>query len=238
MSDLTASSDYSAGSRFYLNLSLWMWVLAIVGFGPGYASAMVDGSWIRSIPVHLHAAIYVGWLALFTYQVSLPSKGQLARHRSFGRLLVGYGCLMIVAGLVVTFSRFVDRVAADQFFEAQQSLIHPLSDMVIFPVLFGLAIYYRRSPEIHKRLMVMATTFLLIAAVGRMAFLPAHPLVYDFVWLSPIWLAMIRDAVVSRMVHPAYAIGLLTLGLVPYRTIIVETAPYQDFTHWLAAQLV
>jgi uncharacterized membrane protein YozB (DUF420 family) len=224
-------------SRFYLYLSLWMWVLAIVGFGPGYVSTMVDGSWIRSIPVHLHAAIYVGWLGLFAYQVTLPSQGQLARHRRFGRLLVGYACLMIVVGLVVTFSRFADRVMANELVEAQQNLIHPLSDLLIFPFLFGLAVYYRGSAETHKRLMVMATTFLLIAAVGRMEFLPQSVLVYDLVWLSPIWLAMLRDAAVNRMLHPAYGIGLLALGVVPFRTAIIEMAPYQDFTNWLAAVL-
>lgn len=229
-----------AGGRFYLYLSGWMWLMAIVGFGPGYVSALLDGSWTRSIPVHLHAAVYVGWLGLFTWQVSLPARGQLVEHRRLGRYLVGYAVAMIAVGLVVTFSRFADRVAADQLELAQQMLIHPLSDMVIFPVLFALAIGYRRSPTVHKRLMVVATTFLLVAAVGRMAFLgrPAHPLVYDLVWLSPIWIAMVRDVLIHRRLHPAYAVGLLALGLVPYRSLLVETSPYQDFTVWLAALLV
>jgi hypothetical protein len=231
------SGASEVASRFYLYLSLWMWVLAIVGFGPGYVSALVEGTWIRSIPVHLHAVVYVGWLALFTYQVALPSGGQLARHRRLGMALVTYAALMIVVGLVVTFSRFADRVAADEFVVAQHSLIHPLSDMFIFPLLFGLAVYFRKFPATHKRLMVVATTFLLVAAVGRMSFLgdPPPTLVYDLVWLSPIWIAMVRDAIVSRMIHPAYAIGLLALAFVPLRTAVVETSPYQDFTHWLAA---
>ena len=83
----SGSGDEGLGEierRFYLYLSLWMWLLAIVGFGPGYVSAMVDGSWIRSIPVHLHAVVYVGWLALFTYQVNLPASGQLDKHRRLG----------------------------------------------------------------------------------------------------------------------------------------------------------
>lgn len=240
MSEISAAGGQSqvgeAGNRFYLYLSLWMWGLAIVGFGPGYVSALVEGVWIRSVPVHVHAVVYVGWLALFTYQVSLPAAGQVARHRRLGAILAGYAGLMIVVGLIVTFSRFADRVVAGELAEAQFSLIHPLSDMVIFPVLFGLALYFRKSAETHKRLMVVATTFLLIAAVGRMSFLGTPPatLVYDLVWLSPIWLAMIRDAVVLRIVHPAYAVSLAFLALVPFRTALVETAPYQDFTLWLA----
>ena len=234
-SDLPGSTSDRTQSGFYLYLSLWMWVLAIVGFGPGYGSALVDGSWTRSIPVHLHAVIYVGWLALYTYQVSLPARARLARHRRLGQMLVGYAGLMIVVGLVVTFSRFADRVAANELVAAQQALIHPLSDMFIFPVLFGLAVYFRRSPETHKRLMVMATTYLLVAAVGRMSFLPSNNLIYDFVWLSPIWFAMIPDAFVYRILHPTYAIGLLALGVVPYRGTFVDTPVYQDLTRWLAS---
>jgi hypothetical protein len=158
---LQSKAPVQSVNRYYLYLSLWMWLLAIVGFGPGYVSALVDGSWIKSIPVH------------------------------------------------------------------------PLTDMLIFPTLFGMAVYFRRSPGIHKRLMVVATTFLLVAAVGRMTFLgePPHPLVYDLVWLSPIWLAMIRDALLHRMLHPAYTISLILLAVVPFRTALVETAPYEHFTN-------
>ncbi|MEQ9005132.1 MAG: hypothetical protein RIE74_16345 [Pseudomonadales bacterium] len=234
--DLGDRSLRGSGRRFYVYLSLLMWLLALVGFGPGYISALVDGTWARSLPIHVHAFVYVGWLALFTYQVSLPSAGQIATHKRLGKALVVYAVLMVVVGLTVTFSRFAERVAADELVAAQHALIHPLSDMVIFPVLFGLAVYFRATPEVHKRLMVVATTFLLVAAVGRMSFLgnPPSTLVYDLVWLSPIWIAMARDAFVSRRVHPVYAISMVTLGLVPLRTAIVETPPYQHFTVWLA----
>ncbi|MDH5311632.1 MAG: hypothetical protein OEY08_16905 [Gammaproteobacteria bacterium] len=223
-------------STFYLYLSLWMWALAIAGFGPGYLSSLVGGTWIRSVPVHVHAAVYVGWLAAFTYQANLPAAGRLDQHRRLGRQLVIYAVLMVVIGLTVTFSRFADFVEAGQLDTARAALIHPLSDMLIFPVLFVLAVRYRRSPETHKRLMVVATTMLLVAAVGRMTFLgnPPDPLVYDLVWLSPVWIAMLRDAVVYRSVHPAYAVPILTLSVVPYRYLLVDTRPYMAFTAWLA----
>ena len=85
----------------------------------------------------------------------------------------------------------------------------------------------------------MATTFLLIAAVGRMSFLgnPPPTLLYDLIWLSPIWIAMLRDALVNRALHPAYAISLVALGFVPMRAAIVATGPYQEFTSWLAVTL-
>ncbi|HEY5645163.1 MAG TPA: hypothetical protein VIS76_04435 [Pseudomonadales bacterium] len=236
----SARSTVRSQSQFYLYLSLWMWAIAIVGFGPGYVSAWADGTWVRSLAVHIHALVYVGWLALFTWQVTLPSRGRVDSHRRLGRVLAAYAILMVAVGLTVTFSRFADWLAADGLAAAQANLIHPLSDMLIFPVLFGLAIYYRSSPAIHQRLMVVATTMLLVAAVGRMKFLGEHgppPLLYDLIWLSPIWIAMARDAVRYRMVHPAYALSGLLLAAVPYRTVLVDTAPYREFTTWLATQL-
>jgi len=223
-------------SRFYLYLSIWMWVIAIAGFGPGYASSLIHGTWIRSIPVHMHAVVYVCWLAIFTYQSSLPAAGQLARHRALGRQFVIYAVLMVVIGLTVTFSRFGDFVEAGRMDTAREALIHPLSDMLIFPILFALAVHYRRSPDTHKRLMVAATTMLLVAAVARMQFLgsPPHPLVYDLVWLSPIWIALLRDLVVERRLYPAYVVSLLALAFVPYRYLLVDTEPYRSFTGWLA----
>ena len=240
---MTNHPDSSAGvatSRFYVYLSLWMWVLALGGFGPGLVEQVAAGTWL-SMPVilHVHAIVYLGWLALFTYQVSLPGSGQVERHRQFGKLLVAYAGLMVVVGIAVMLSRFAERVAAGQMELARSVLIHPLTDMLVFPVLFGLAVYFRRSPSTHKRLMVAATTMLLIAAVGRMGFLGSPPniLLYDLLWLSPIWVAMIRDVLVHRMLHPAYAISLVLLAVLPLRVVLVATEPYQAFTTWLAGVL-
>ena len=68
-----------------------MWVLAIGGFGPGLVSQLSAGGW-SSIPlvVHAHAIVYFGWLALFSYQVSLSAAGRTDRHRRLGKYLVGY----------------------------------------------------------------------------------------------------------------------------------------------------
>jgi hypothetical protein len=214
-----------------------MWALAVVGFGPGLVAQLSEGGWASISPaVHAHALVYFGWLALFSYQVSLPASGRTDRHRQLGKYLVGYAGLMIVMGVTVMLVRFAERVTAGQTDLASAMLIHPLTDMMVFPVLFGLAVHYRKLPSVHKRLMVVATTMLLIAAVGRMKFLGDPPglVVYDLVWLSPIWIAMIRDAVVHRKLHPAYAVSLLALSLLPLRVMLVSTAPYQSFATWLS----
>jgi hypothetical protein len=61
-------------------------------------------------------------------------------------------------------------------------LIVPLFDLVAFFACFGLAIYWRRKPEIHRRLIFIATCGLLAAAFGRIDYLYLYDLTYMCVW--------------------------------------------------------
>jgi hypothetical protein len=110
--------------------------------------------------------------------------------------------------------------------------------MLVFAPLFAAALYYRRKPELHKRLMIVATTALLIAAVGRIP-LPADlrlPLVY-LLWTSPILVAMAHDFWRQRRVHPVYVLGLVVLVLEGpiSRRIIGASDQWRELTARLAA---
>jgi hypothetical protein len=110
--------------------------------------------------------------------------------------------------------------------------------MLVFAPLFAAAVYYRRRPELHKRLMIVTTTALLIAAVGRMPF-PAdlrNPLVH-VVWTLPILVAMAHDYWRQRRVHPVYVLGMVVLVLEGpiLRGIIRNNDQWADLTARLAA---
>jgi len=55
-------------NRFYVLLSVNFWLIALLGFGPGYWKALTTDAFPLSYVVHLHALMYVGWLVLFTVQ--------------------------------------------------------------------------------------------------------------------------------------------------------------------------
>src|SRR5437773_11275651 len=46
-------------------------------------------------------------------------------------------------------------------------LVVPRFDMVAFSIPFALAVYWRKKPEIHRRLILVATCALTAAAFGR-----------------------------------------------------------------------
>ena len=225
----------------YLVISLVMWAIAMVGFWPGYIGPMAAGTLDKTGAVHFHVLVYVGWLILYTVQSTLPMirKGRL--HRKLGRFGIGYGVLVWFTGIFVTVSRFADRVRLGELDEARIRTLPPLTDMLVFPILFGLAIYYRTRPDLHKRYMVLAGTMLMVAAVARMVLngiIAESPVAFLLIWLSPVLIAVIHDAWFQRRLHPVYGFGMIALSLVSMRMLLIETDAWRTITRWAASALV
>jgi hypothetical protein len=99
-------------------------------------------------------------------------------------------------------------------------------DLCCFAIPFALAIYWRRRPEFHRRLMLIATCGLTDAAFGR------------FPWLtlafSPggvdalIFLGILRDLIVDRRIHKVYlyAFPLLLLFQIFCVQTYLHTSPW------------
>ena len=215
-------------------------LMAVIGFWPTYLQPLFAGASEAGRLIHFHATVYFGWLALFMVQAWFAASGRLRLHMKVGRVGMIYGCAMILVGLLVTFSQFADRVAAGDFAQAQSRLLYPFTDMLIFPAFFGAAIAYRRKPEIHKRWMIVASTYLLVAAVLRMPIIgsPRSQAMFIGLWITPIVLAMVHDYLRQRLIHPAYLIGIATLAASGYRDVIRETGIWRVFTEWLATLFV
>jgi hypothetical protein len=210
--------------------------IAVVGFWRTYFGPLLAGN-VDVLPlIHFHVAVYVGWLVLVITQAALAAMGRVDLHMSLGRFGIGYGVVVILAGLLVGFGMFVVRVRAGAAPEAIGRLFGPVVDMLIFAPLFAAAIYYRRRPGLHKRLMILATTTLLVAAVGRMRpFLPSFAL-QQLVWCSPILLMMAYDYAKQRIVHLVYVFGLLLLlaESQPVRMAARTSDAWRSFGAWLA----
>ena len=209
---------------FNLALAVAMTGIVIAGFWPTYFGRMLDGAFDRPWIIHVHAAVFLGWMALLLTQVALVLLGRRDAHRRIGRAGIGYGALVLCLGLAVTFAAPIMRVVAGEWTRSQAAafLILPLGDMVLFAALFGAAIAYRTRSEIHKRLMLLATVALLFAPSARMA--GEHgPLVLLLVWMAPVAIAMAHDLWVRRRVHGAYLAGtaLLLVGFV--RVLVMES---------------
>ncbi len=194
--------------RAYLAISLA--VVAIVGWGfwPSYFRPLLHGGVHKFWIIHVHAAIFIGWLILVVTQASLVATGHIDLHRRVGTVGIAYGILVSCIGSIISFASPILHVQAHQMPVERASLtvLYNLTDMLVFSGFFAAAIIYRRTPELHKRLILSATVGLASAAVGRV--LPGGSLVYLLVWLTPIFAAMAVDLWVKRRVHPVWLISV------------------------------
>lgn len=234
----TAAGALRAPRRFYVCLAVFITAIVFVGFWPSFFSAVLDGTVDRPPVIHFHAVIYLGWLGLFITQTALAATGRTAAHIKLGKIGIGYGVVVLIVGLIVSFAMFAIRVRAGQLEQATASLMAPLVDMVVFAPLFAAAVHFRRKPALHKRFMIVATTSLLIAAVGRMPFVSSAWLLL-IVWNSPILLAMGYDVVKQRLVHPIYVGGVVLLSAEwLWRRDARSSDTWADICAWLAGFFV
>jgi hypothetical protein len=228
----------TARSKVYVGLALLITAIVFAGFSPSfYGTVVLDAAhpWI----IHVHAAVYVGWLALLVTQAVLAARGQIALHRSVGRFGIAWGVLVLVLGVVVSFAVPAIHVNAGEWpmERAERFLAIPLGDMVLFGGFFGAAIAYRSRPEIHKRLVVLAAVAIMFAAVGRMPYVDGWWLVVTL-WYSPVVVAMAHDFGTKRRVHPVYWIGVVAMAVVFMRVPLSQTEQWRRIGRALLAPFV
>ncbi|OUU78351.1 MAG: hypothetical protein CBC38_07605 [Gammaproteobacteria bacterium TMED78] len=230
----------------YVGISFLCFLIPLIGFWPSYYSLDIIETLQYPIFIHFHQAIYLGWLSLFFAQAWFAANGKLELHMKVGKYLIYYGILLIFTGLVALFGMFYVRVQLGTL-RTPPLEIGPILDMITFSLFFASAIYFRKVPELHKRLMVVATTSLLIAAVVRMWFLNTpgvfrvdnavrNFLIVYPLWTSPILIAMMYDFFRHRIIHPVYVIGLIFLALESpvVRQTIHRNENWIAFGNWLA----
>jgi hypothetical protein len=220
----------------FVPLALLAILMAAVGFWPGYFGPVLAQMKAKTALVHVHALVFTGWLALFTMQAALAATGRIAVHMRLGRWLFAFGAVLIVVGVLTALGRFANDVAANDMALATRRLFAPLRDMIVFAPLLVAGWIYRRRPEIHKRIMLVATNVLLVAAVSRMQFLGAPPpsWIMLLLWPLPTYIAMVHDFVTKRLVHPAYVIGVLAMVAMQLVSPFRRTDTWIEFSTWLA----
>jgi hypothetical protein len=209
--------------RYYVAMAVFMSLVVLIGFWPTYFSQILEGIPDRPLVVHLHGLIFVGWMVLLAAQVLLAATGRVRVHRSLGTLGIAYGFLVLAMGLVISVAAPVLHLkAGDQKLdEAAGFLIIPLGDMVLFAAFFVPAVIYRNRPDIHKRFIILATTALLFAAVGRMNFMPIP--VRVLLWFSPVFIGMTYDKWTRGKVHRVYFIGVPLMAIVFTRVFFTQS---------------
>ena len=205
----------------FLALTVVMIGTVIGGFWPYFrdAGGGADRPWL----IHLHAAVFSGWMVLMLTQVALVLRGRTDLHRRIGRIGIGYGIVVLLLGLVATIVAPLARVAAGEWTldEAAGFLILPIGDMILFGGLFAAGMAYRRRPELHRRYMLLATIALMFAPAARLS--GENPGLLLAIWLFPLIVAMGDDLWTRRRIHHAYIVGLVVFLVAFPRVFLMES---------------
>lgn len=195
------------GKFFYLCMALLMAALVVWGF-----SRTVDANLFHANPprpwlLWVHGTAFSTWVIFFIAQSALVRMRNISVHRFLGWFGAGLATLMTALGftIAVVMARF-DTVVLHQK-DVDSFLSIPFIDMIIFGACVGMAIYLRKGPEYHRRLLFIATCQLMDAALGRFDFIFNHNLFFFALDLL-IVLGMVRDWVVDGRIHKVYLYAL------------------------------
>lgn len=220
---------------FYTTMAVAIALTVVAGFARTYYLR----PWFVESPLrpllHLHGLVFTSWIVLFVAQTSLIATGRTWVHRRLG--IAG----AVIAGLMVLLGTATAIVgaghgAAPTGVPPLVFLAIPLADMVVFGTLVGTGFRLRRRPDVHKRLMLLATISILAAPIARLTllFMKASPLA--FFGLADLFLVacVVYDLAALGRVHRATILGgLFILASQPLRLMISGTDAWMSFARWV-----
>ena len=179
---------------FFLGLVTW-------GFWRSYFSPLLAGTVDRPWVVHLHAAVFVGWVLLLIAQAALVASGRVRLHRRIGTIGMLYGALVFLVGVMVSVLAPSLRVRAGNFPIEVGGMVAILSlaDLLLFGAFLACAFAYRSRPDVHKQWVIAATAALGGAAIGRV--LKTDSPEYLLTWLAPVLALIAIDLITRRRVR-------------------------------------
>ena len=211
------SSYHPADRNFVLIVLAAIWAGVLAGFVPDIFEHFT-GKHVQYAPiVHFHAAVFLGWLVLLTTQMTLIRSGRVHLHRKLGLLGLAMIPVMLVLGpataLVMDHLEFGTPDGDAAF------LIVPVTGVATFAPIALAGLVFRRSPAVHKRLMLLATVFLADAGFARWLAGPISKVTGHGVWpffvqsffgSILIMTGMVAyDLFTRRKLHPAFAIAVV-----------------------------
>lgn len=203
----------------------------------GFAKSYYLGSYFHApalpLTTKVHGAAFTAWVALLLMQSTLVASGRTEIHRKLGWIGAALAAFMCVIAIETAIMAVHAAVVCCNAELARGFLIVPLSDVVVFGVLVGSAVVYRRDPSTHKRLMLLATLAILDAATGRWPLRIIQSGVWPYAYmviLDIIILAVVAyDTVVRRQLARAYAYGVpLIIGAHVVREVIRWTPAWRS----------
>ncbi|MEI9984318.1 MAG: hypothetical protein WDN69_14570 [Aliidongia sp.] len=201
--------------NFFLTLVVLIWLPILSGFGLDMANHIQTNEAAYPLIIHVHAAVFVGWLLLLTTQIALIRVRKPALHRRLGMTGVALIPLMTVVGLaaawIMHIRQYTPEAPHTAFFAIQ------LTNIAAFVPLAATALLWRGDSSAHKRLILLATLSLIPAGFARLWNYTIGDALGNAEWAFAVQLYLGTnllilalggyDLVTRKRLHPAYLAG-------------------------------
>jgi hypothetical protein len=203
---------------FYFAMSLLLASIVVWGFSRSVDHNLIHAAPARPLLLWIHGAAFSAWVVFYIFQSALVRTRNVKWHRFFGWFGTGLAAVMVPLGvtIAVIMARFDLHVLHETGIETFLAI--PFFDMLAFSLFVGLAIYWRKQPELHRRLLFIATCGLMDAAFGRVEYIFNHNL-YFLCLDGVILLGVLRDLVVNRSINKVYRVVLPPLWVAQALTV-------------------
>ncbi len=221
---------------FYIGMSIALVITVFAGFAPTYYLRPYFNTAPLMPLLHLHGFVFTSWLVLFVTQTTLVAAHRTDIHRRLGVAGGVIAVLMVLLGITTALVRAKQGATPLPGISPLSFLVVPLGDMFVFPILVGAGFYFRRRPDVHKRLMLLATISILAAAIARLPFAIMRAGPPAFFGLTDVFVVacVLYDLVTLRRIHRATALaGLFIVASQPLRLMLGGTHAWLSFAAWL-----
>jgi hypothetical protein len=203
-------------TTFFFIAHLALLAVVLVGFSPTFYLRSFFK--VPAIPpaLYVHGAVLTLWFLLTVLQGWLIRTQRLRLHRQIGYVAAGYAAIVVIMGLVANAQLASEITSAAE----PENIIYwgNLFTLVTFATFVSLAVVFRRKPDAHKRLTLLASISIVGPALARFPMWPVFAggvesaRNYGIGGLLLLFASMIvYDVIVRRRPHPATWIGSVAI---------------------------
>ncbi len=186
-------------------MTLVMATLFLWAFSDTVGPRLVHAAPPRPGLLWFHAAAFTAWIFVFVAQSALVRVKKVRIHRTLGWFGAALAAIMVITGFMVT--NIMLRFETAVLHKDVASFLSILwCDLIIFGACMALAIYFRKRPEYHRRLVFLATCQLMQATFVRFHYLGHHGLYFPAVDLLVV-VGILRDQIVDHRVNRVYLLA-------------------------------
>lgn len=196
----------------YFVMAIVSFMLICLGFGNFYLPRVFNPEEVISSNIHIHAATFFAWMILFLVQSTLVYKRKVALHVHLGSLGFFLAIAMLASAIVTTLEITEaghKGIPGLMFTSPEGFFLLNINAILIFTGLALTGLYFRNKPDMHKRLMLMATVLgLTPPAISRLPLVSGNEALIPVVVAIVVLAAPIYEWYTQRTFHKAYRLSM------------------------------